>query len=645
MVAIARDYTIRGSVQDDTERGLNAMKRRLEQFSKWQEQQERGHGGHLGRVFSDQSTTGLDPLGRALTLGIGGLQAGALAVATRAAADVTAKAVEMSQAFRHGQANAASMTLEIAKGIPIVGNIAEAEENVYELITHSKEKQEQFNLVLAEAGRFQEQQTERLNHAREDELAHMNRILQLQRELNGARERGADASRFGFGTNEVQIRKQAEEAKQKVEDYFSSGSDVKAIDDRIQESAQKYGVTAQYTKYLQEERAKILSGRNAERDRQKKNIDEDAIAAIAANQSRLDEFNRRRIADLAIQDEEAGNATARANEQTAAAQLRTQGEVHKGRIADIAAAAQAARDAANIAAERQSEETSNADELSRIEERRKEKIGAIDAKEHADRAQAEKDFNIERKHLAFESAQAVQDATVAENAQRLRALGLGYDAERVLRKREYDRRLAEIDQAAQEEIAKNRDNADAIRAKAEADKKKAGAEFTEGERQAREREIAGRVGTAQELLRGRISALQDEAKYGNIAAASEAKRLEIASQFADKRAKLNQMIRDPNVGAAEKELAKSQLAGLDAQQQRAEHFAFFTGGFGAPGLNLSRASGAALKAQEENSPFIQMQKLMQQGNQDLSQIREATKIMAEALKKNPEMAPLLSRLN
>ncbi len=103
------------------------------------------------------------------------------------------------------------------------------------------------------------------------------------------------------------------------------------------------------------------------------------------------------------------------------------------------------------------------------------------------------------------------------------------------------------------------------------------------------------------------------------------------------------MIRDPNVSKAEKDLAQKQLEQLDTQEKKAQTLAFFTGGIAVPGLNISsRGSGAASRAREENSPFIQLQRLNKITADSTKQMADDTAEMHRVIKSNPEAAHLLT---
>ncbi len=635
-----------------------------------------GHDGgarHFGRIFSDASTTGLDTLSRGLLGGISeklgtGLQLGVLAVAGATLDNLTGKAAEFSDQMRRGELDSAGVAVKLGESIPILESFVSTGQNIREILTGEKVELERIKEFTAEIEAGNERYFASSLRTLEVQKEQAETLRQMKDQEAGVGLRGSDSERHAIESRAKAAEAAKDIAIQKAKDSAATDPGAKAAQDALTAFRTKNGqrmTDLEYTSHnLDENTSKnakkelaeleqqegVLKAQAARQSGVRNKTKDDAIKAAtdqAAESKKITdaemaEFMKKRGERLKIEGETAAAAHERAVGGTAAENLRTGGNVYLAVQAEITARVEGEKAAARIDAEGRSNATTDAQEKAIIAARLAKQLTEIEDKGNADRFVAAKSFRIESAHAQYDTAQASNDTAVALMADELRAMGEGYQAKQELDERAHQKRLADIDQRANEEVARNQDHEKEIRSKALSDKAKEGADFKEHTRQNNEERRSGQFGTAKELISGRIDALQGEAKAGNIAAASEAKRLEIASQFAEKRERLNKMIRDPSVGQAEKDLAKGQLDGLDAQEARAKQLAYFTGGTSVPGMNISaRGTGAASKAREEASSSVQLARLMQAGNKDASAIRKATEDMAKALKQNPDLAPLL----
>ena len=689
------DIKMRASIQDDTASGAKSIKKNIDELLAVQKGlRDRGggssgEGNEFNRALNDQKTTGLGPLGRAASKLISehlgtGLAIGGAAVAAAQFNEMATGAKNVTDQLKAGTMQSDELGFELGKQVPIFGSLLSGVEALKEVFTgyrHELEFSKQLTeMLVTENDRLYEAGRKLGELRREDARG----LAQGQRESDAIGLRGITAQRQAI----VDTYKSKKDANDKAREdaKMEAGGAASAEEDALtkyqsekgqrildlQESL-KHKVSARGVGLnaltaggsgavdgaLDASRQKELDGLIAGEDQLKdavarrgrqanqalgektKTADaRDAQDEIEKNRA-LAEQNRLYKEGLKITAETADVDKARSSGEAAAEALGTGGNVEAAAKKRIEVQVAADQQSAIIAAEGRLNATQDADEKAQIQHELAMKLASIQQKGSADIAAADKSAYVERRKAAYDTAEATADAEASGHAQALREAGKGYEAERALRARELQRQKDDIDEAAAQAILQNRDNQKQILDKAAADKSKLDADYKEKARQAKEGEIAGETGIAKDLIGGRIDALKSEASVGSIAAAAEAKRLEIASQFLEKRAAINKLIRDPNVSEAEKNLAKQQLAGLDAQQSRAEQMALFTGGAAIPSLNISsRGSGSITKAMEENSPFIMLQKINAKNGETLEAIKAATAGMFAVFNKNPILVPL-----
>lgn len=598
-----------------------------------------GGGGHSiwKRVLGDQSTTGInDPLSLALTVGLGGMALGAAAVVTRAMADVAEKMIEVRELAHSASAEWNVWPREIGKSLPIVGSLVDLLDASHELISGDRHELEIRNRTLQQTVEFQEE----MYHWRIKENAAIRErgmtLAETQRRTEGVGLRGSDVSRFEFGLNEKSIKDRAELGKKAADDELRENPIVKgaqkALDKWDREGAGErfnalaganpdmlrrltsgtFTNTGAMTKderelaALYEERQRLLQSKkaaeNSQRgatDRKKADIDAQAGAAVTENKARSDFFETRRREQLDLEAGSHATEMKASAGMTSAERERTAGNVGAAQRKALATSIEAEIGQAQIAAQAKWNEASE-DERVGIMKRLGERIASITAKGAADLAELEKELGLDRIQRQHDMAKSEGEAGAAVEAERLRVNGDGYKAERVLREQAFASRIADLKQNAAREIAANKDNKDAINRQLAADIKRTTAEHNEQKRQAGEQEIAGRFGTTKELARGMRDSLDLEARAGSITASVEGKKLDIATKYAEKRAELNRLIRDPATMQAEKDLAKQQLNGLDAQEEKERKLSLFTGGgLRLAGMNIdAMGSGRAASISE-----------------------------------------------
>jgi hypothetical protein len=700
---IARDVVFRATMQNDIEKGAKSVQRDVrraaeESAKAAMEAEQRvakqaasrraanggGHDGgmrHFGRIFNDQSTTGLDPLSRGIMGAVSehlgtGFAIGGIAVAGATLSRMAESAITFGDRMKDSRESATAIALDFAKTLPIIGSFVAAGQNIRELYTG-----ERYEL------RLQEQSQERLLNLAERQYDVSLKNIQaakergvvlasLARDNAGVGLRGPSVARYGFDSEAAGVRDATAEKKAAIKNKLLQDADVKAAQDalakfeaehgaKIDELRERAGAPSEYyqrrgykskdyaaaaeLKPLLDAQQALKAARDKAQQTSQKNAQREIADAEKEEKLRLAGIAARRKEYEKLHGEER-RQTAAINEAemtrglgaAAAERLGTAGYAAAAKRAEIQAAAEQQREQARIEAQGRMNATDDAGERQEIADQLADKLLAITVKQNADLAQADKAAGVERRRRVFETGEAVADAQASAEAQRLREVGMGYAAERALAQRELTKRKAEIDQRAKEEIEQNRDNADAIRTRAAAEKAKLDTDYKEQDRQRGEGQRAGEFGVARQLLDGRVDSLKSEARMGNMAAAVEAKRLEIATAFAAKREELNKLIRDPNVGKAEKDAAKSQMEGLDAQQARAQQYANFTGGPGELHMVISpRSTGVASKAREEGTAYVIMHKRMEEGNDLARETLKATQAIVEVLKKNPHLAPLL----
>lgn len=652
---IAKDVTIRASIQDDTKKGADSVARNIGAAEKaWEEasaktakiqetarrkHQEGGGGGgeksHFGRIFGDKSTTGLGTLERGLLSGFGdklggAMKLGAVAVVGAALESATGKAVEFSNKLAKGESNAADITNDFLKAIPIIGSFASAGNNLNEVFFHTKRNMELTNAATESTVAQNDRLLSISLRINEAVAVRAELTRSLSRQAEGVPLRGSDAERFGIQSQVLDVKGKAVLARQTIKDAITQGDDIKGKDAEITEFEKKYGIYTELGANMHKERqklfAKLMEAHKAEMDK----IDAEETGNLAILGAQDKETAKRRGERLTMEAGAAGTEHARARGDIAAGAAGVAGDVGASKRQAVQASIAAEESQARLAAESRTNATTNAEERKIIASQLETKLADIRARGAVQLAAVDKEISTTRRKAMFDTAMADQDATAYREAQRLREVGRGYDAERTLRQQELTRRKAEIDQAAKEEIVQNRDNAEQILTKAAADKKSLDAQYAEKARQADETRREGQFGTAKDIMQGRITELEGQARAGDIAAASEAKRLSIIKEFAERRAALNKLIRDPDVAAAEKAAAQNQLNGLDAQEALAQRLAMFTGGSGVPGLNImSHSSGRAARAREENSDYITLRREMAL---QTSSRRESTKATNDLIK-------------
>lgn len=583
--------------------------------------------------------------------------------------EATRKAAEFSTKLREGQLDASGIAIEIGKAIPLIGSFVSSGQNIREIFTGERTELERQNQYIEAQNKLYDIQLkmhrERITLQRENREAIRAQAAETANiplrgeertrkdlEAKGQAERNQIELERNKRYEDLQHSPDVKEARKALQDFDFKNSQRMSDLQKEQDTVRKMspGYVDPELANLEGQRAALqrtLKGVTTEQQKLLKENQEHAEARTTESQKRENAtrletdklFAEKRVEVEAVSQ----NEVARMAEERAAVESRTAAKIAEAREWEIKATRDAAIAATNVQAEREKNAETDPQRKAEAEARRVRKVQALEKKADADMAQARKEASERAKAETYAAGRAEGDAKAATDAETLRQSQKGYEAEESLAKRAYERKLADIDRAAEAEIAANSDNAQEIRQRAAAEKKQAEAEYAQTQRQQKETRIAGQFGTAKELVGGRIESLQQEAKLGNIAAASEAKRLQIASEFADKRAKLNAMIRDPKTGEAEKKLAEEQLKGLDAQEKRAQQLATFTGGAGmAEGTIMRRGGGAAARAREEQSPFVMMTKMQEKSNNLLGNVADNTKKIAAALSGNPDIKQLFA---
>jgi hypothetical protein len=690
MISDVPDISVRATIDDQTAKGaksavgniksieeqLAISNARIDKFMADARRRQQGgrHGGgnHFGRIFSDQSTTGLNPLQRGLAGALSehlgtGLGIGALAVAGKAMLDLTEQAQHFKELMLSDQLNAAGMAVELGKAVPLLGSFVAAGQNIRELFTGERAELERQKEVLAQINALQDKRFALAIRTKEEELSRAVEIRRIEQATSGVGLRGADVTRKGFQSELANASEDAQKkilaaqdrlrldpdiaAAQKAFADFSGahGARIAALQNRVtsggetaseKDKAELQSLTEQ-SEALRLERDKLTKSRSDASAKAVADAKAEQAATNANVAARQRDFELVRRRELALEAQRSVADVARRGGATEAERLETGGNVNASRRKSIAV--QVESDIASARMEAQAKiDSAAANERIALREQLNRKIYAIEQQGDADLQRLEKETNLARIRAGFDGAEAIAYAKAAQRAQSLREAGLGYDAELVLLKRSHASRLAEIDQQAAEEIARNRDNAANIQAKAQAQKDQENVGFREQQRQQREGRIGGTVGTARELLSGQAAALEIEARAGNTVAAVEAKRLQIAGKYFEKRAELNRLIRDPNVNQIEKNLAQQQLAGLGAQQKRELELGFLRGPSALPSLSISALnSGYAARANEEHSTEQQLITLMRDNTKSAGTVVAETRRLVEALKQNPIIRPML----
>jgi hypothetical protein len=638
-----------------------------------------GSGGGVGGGFLEAVAN--KGLGGAVTDKLGMAMAVAGVAAIGAAFERVGQAAEQAMTkLRSGEQDAAGMVNELSQGVPVLGDFVKGFNSIREAITGERYQIE----LTREATASIEAHNERilaLSIRNREAYAAQRAELEAMARANAAIGlRGAPAERQAIANAAQDTRDELKLQRQRAKDEAATDPEVKKAQQELQnfttknndrisqleetiatwknstlpEASKRRGIekAEEELRPLKEAEARLksqLAQTTAKRDEKKKGdldyLDGKEKLVNDREKRQMTEFEKLNSERKAAERAAAKSESELSQGSTAAAKSRVEGDVVQADLKDQVSRQKAEEDRAKADALARSLATTDANEKAEIASRLQQKLTDIEQAGIAEREAIRKRYRQEQARATFDADQAEKDAQAAAIAENLRRSGKGYEAARQLAEREYSRRRAEIDQRANEAIAQNRNNEAQIRKQAEAEKRKVTAEENETKRQMRESEIQGRTGTAQELVRNQVDALEGEARMGNFAAAAEAKRLKIASEYAAKRAEINKLIRDPNVGEAEKRVAEQQLKNLDVAEKRAQMLAGFVGGGGGPStLVMSRGTGAARRATEEASTAVQMVKYAEKSAKHLEDILKSQQELVATIQKDPILQTIF-RLN
>src|SRR4051812_14912647 len=132
------DVVIKAKIKDETGDGASKMAANFEK--------------NMHRLFTDQKTTGLDPLGRALSQMVGDklgstLAIGGVAVIGTQLDEASGKALIFANQLKNGETDARGIAHGIAESVPILGSFVSMWDNVREIITGEKRELEITNEV------------------------------------------------------------------------------------------------------------------------------------------------------------------------------------------------------------------------------------------------------------------------------------------------------------------------------------------------------------------------------------------------------------------------------------------------------------------------------------------------------------------
>ena len=626
-------------------------------------------GGHGSRVYTDASTTGLDPLQRAGAGFLGtklGNDLGVLKTAVwgKAIADGTEKLKEFTTLMREGKTDAAGMAIAIGESIPVLGSYVTAGQNIREIFTgerHELQLQEQYIQQIETAQEAVYRGSIKLQETRRQER---DTLKQIRMELAGIGLRGQPGVEHGItaekqaaqaaadaaiakAKNEARDDPNAKAASKAVEEFDTTGKGVRLRkaqeeletmptagsrrlrDDRKHKEAEVAG--------LQAERDRLVNAKkNAESnatEKMKGTIDtEEQKAGLAGGKAYKQIQEARKLDMEARKQAEAEGAAAvmRMQGETEPAILRRVGNIKEAELRGIDVRTQAEIRGEEIRAEAEKQATKDTGKRTEIEGRLIQTRAQITYRAEEERAAVEKEFSLRSIKAKFDAGEAERGAAVSIRDEKLRIEGQGAEASLVMLKENAAKRKREIDVNLAAELASDQTNADEKRRIAAAAKAQIDAETAQQTRRQIEQNRREGVSNESAVTGFEVGNLRFRAGHGDRAAAQKAFELETKDKYAKQRSDIQALLASETASKEQKDRARQALGGIDAREsEELKYGQIGPRRFTNPGATTGGyITGLAARTREENDPMRNLIKTLE----------DQRKIAERALKAQEETA-------